>query len=496
MAFSLGSIFAGRTQQATTYRAQDTITEIIIKKISVMEMRQDDKTKLADFAIARYKNLVAHAWQNWQCGVVAVNVSENTIRFAINPATSLVKKVLGESKSVSHGIGATAEVIQMSNGHIAVAVDVPFSASVPSFAQLLQGGRLKRGGFLFGYAGGKPVTGQWQDVLNIIVTGLSQSGKTTTTRFLLAQAMINGAQFVIVDPHGRAGEKALTHSVSALPLIAPVAIDRNEWMRAIEYVNAIGAKRIAGDPDRTPVVLVIDEANSLFDDDEICKSLVLLLKEIVRAYSKVGVNCICIAHDWRASSTGGSAALRDLFQAKYVHRISKAGARLLLDKDHSTAIEKQKPGQAHIGFADGEVSRVIIPQTTSEDMKVFSSGIEAGGAGRKRHNKTLAWVDFVASRPVPVVPDVLGVSKSASDTFLGDSKNKWDGGTTGTGLNFRKLPDAQPTKDDEIYIRIVFEILGSKRRVAAALWGGVVSSDGYTPKTRRWIDEAIGENAE
>ena len=33
----------------------------------------------------------------------------------------------------------------------------------------------------------------------------------------------------------------------------------------------------------------------------------------------------------------------------------------------------------------------------------------------------------------------------------------------------------------------------SKRAVLKAAWGGVVNEDGKTPKTQRWLDEALGQ---
>lgn len=402
-------------------RQQSTVTDSpfrnkIVEQVQKMELQPKDKTRLADFALSRANYLAQFAWQSWNCSVVAVRVYAHEIRYGVNVPNGLVKKVLGMSAQASHAMKATASVEQMEDGKIVVVVQVPFASAVPTFADLTKLGKIVRGKFLFGYKNGQPVYRNWQDVLNIIVAGISQSGKTTTTCFLLAQQALNGTQFVVVDPHARAGEKALAHAIHNFPLIAPVAVDREQWIKAIRYVNAIGQKRINGHADRSPVLLVVDEANTLFDDPEICEELNLLLKEIVRAYSKVGVNAMCIAHDWRAASTGGSTVLRDIFQARYVHRVTRQSARTLVSNDYAEAIERQSPGQAHLAWANGDVDQIIVPLTTNEDMTMIGKWLEGNGRGGKRENKTLAWSDFCRdlsdSQKVPSAP-----SKSLPSPF-------------------------------------------------------------------------------
>lgn len=408
------------TRQQQSTNTDSPFRTKIVEQVQRMELQPKDKTKLADFSLTRANHLAQFAWQTWNCSVVAVRVYAHEIRYGVNVPNSFVKKALSMSAQVSHAVKATASVEQMDDGKIVVVVQVPFASAVPTFAELLNLGKLVRGKFLFGYKNGQPIYRNWQDVLNIIVAGISQSGKTTTTCFLLAQQAINGTQFVVVDPHARAGEKALAHALHSFPLIAPIAIDREQWIQSIRYVNAIGQSRITGHPDRSPVLLVIDEANSLFDDSEICEELNLLLKEIVRAYSKVGVNAMCIAHDWRAASTGGSTVLRDIFQARYVHRVTRQSARTLVSNDYAEAIERQAPGQAHLAWANGNVDQIVVPLTTGNDMAMIGKWLEGRGKGGKRENKTISWSDFSKdlkdSKNVPSTP-----SKSLPSGFHAES---------------------------------------------------------------------------
>jgi hypothetical protein len=61
-----------------------------------------------------------------------------------------------------------------------------------------------------------------------------------------------------------------------------------------------------------------------------------------------------------------------------------------------------------------------------------------------------------------------------------------------TGMR-RTLPDRPPTHEERQYLRRLYEESGSKRAALKIAYGSVVSEDGYTPKTRRWLNEALAE---
>lgn len=58
---------------------------------------------------------------------------------------------------------------------------------------------------------------------------------------------------------------------------------------------------------------------------------------------------------------------------------------------------------------------------------------------------------------------------------------------------YEKLPNKQPGRMAQAYLRELYAEIGSKREVLRAAWGGVVNESGRTPKTQRWLDEALGE---
>lgn len=53
------------------------------------------------------------------------------------------------------------------------------------------------------------------------------------------------------------------------------------------------------------------------------------------------------------------------------------------------------------------------------------------------------------------------------------------------------LPDREPTAREQAYLRELYDRLGSKNAALKAAYGGVVNEDGKTPKTKRWLDDAL-----
>jgi DNA segregation ATPase FtsK/SpoIIIE-like protein len=63
----------------------------------------------------------------------------------------------------------------------------------------------------------------------------------------------------------------------------------------------------------------------------------------------------------------------------------------------------------------------------------------------------------------------------------------------GNAMAERKLPDRAPDDAARRYLRRLYEEMGSKNQVLLQAWGGVVNARGKTPKTKRWLDEALME---
>lgn len=56
-----------------------------------------------------------------------------------------------------------------------------------------------------------------------------------------------------------------------------------------------------------------------------------------------------------------------------------------------------------------------------------------------------------------------------------------------------KLTDQEPGATERNYLRTLYQRYGSKNQVLKTAWGGVVNQDGKTPKTWRWLQDALAE---
>jgi hypothetical protein len=56
-----------------------------------------------------------------------------------------------------------------------------------------------------------------------------------------------------------------------------------------------------------------------------------------------------------------------------------------------------------------------------------------------------------------------------------------------------KLPDVEPDVEARAKLRRIYEATGSKNETLRRVWGGVINESGKSPKTKRWLDQAIAE---
>lgn len=241
---------------------------------------------------------------------------------------------------------------------------------VPTFRELMSGGELGHGRFLLGYADGQAQWGDWKQLYSTAVGGMSGTGKSTTARFLLGQAALNGCQFVVIDPHADAGEESLAASLQPLRshMLCDAASSDKGIIETARFVREIGRKRINGDSDRTPLLVAIDETTALLSRSSCGSELSEMIEEIAQEYRKVGIFALCSAQIWLASRSGGSSALRDSFASTYVHRMKRKQAGLLAPSGTGAEIESLTPGSALLWQTSGDSQIVQIPLTLASDI--------------------------------------------------------------------------------------------------------------------------------
>jgi hypothetical protein len=179
--------------------------------------------------------------------------------------------------------------------------DVSSAASLPflTFRELLEQGviqsALKQGKMILGYyTTGELRYGSWLDLYSCGVGGVSGSGKSTSVRFLLFQAILAGARLVMVDPHIDEPEESLAaqfksfKDVHALP---PCGESEKDVARRIAWLMKEYLRRKAKGIKGPPLIFVLDEFNAIIRrlPDELRKQLANLLFTVEQGGRKFGL---------------------------------------------------------------------------------------------------------------------------------------------------------------------------------------------------------------
>ena len=262
----------------------------------------------------------------------------------------------------------------------ATVASLPAPASVQTFRELLNADivqeALKQGKMLLGYVAGQLRYGSWFDLYSCGIGGVSGSGKTTTVRFLLFQAILSMGKFVMIDPHIGEPEESLAaqfrmfQDIHAMPPCddTPAYVARRIRFLFKEYAHR-KAKGIKG----PPLVFVLDEFNAIVRrlPDELRKELADLLLTIAQEGRKFGIFAMIIGQRWSENDLGGKnygAAIRSSLASTLAHRFTDEdqAKKLIGSKNGAKCLDLE---QGHYYFRDtsGKLSETVTPYTTMED---------------------------------------------------------------------------------------------------------------------------------
>jgi hypothetical protein len=253
-----------------------------------------------------------------------------------------------------------------------------------TFAELLEEGivqeALKLGFILLGYVGKLLRYGDWMDLYSAGVGGVTGSGKTTTVRFLLFQAILAGAKLLMVDPHIHEPEESLAAQFAMfrnIHLMKPCDDDPTQVAKRIRWFWAEYKRRKAKGIKAPAYIFVLDEFNEIVAllPPEVKKELAELMLRIAQSGRKFGLFVMLIGQRWSEQDLGGKpygAAIRTSLAAVLAHRFTdqSQAAKLVGGRDASECLSLN---QGHFLFRDtnGNLSHTITPDTVSEDGEII-----------------------------------------------------------------------------------------------------------------------------
>jgi hypothetical protein len=302
------------------------------------------------------------------------------------------------------------------------------SVEIKSFAQLLAEGvvqdALKQGLLLLGYVAGVLRYGTWLDLYSCAVGGVTGSGKTTTVRFLLFQAILAGAKLLMIDPAIHEPEESLAaqfRMFKRIHLLPPCDDDPDEVAKRIRWFWAEYVRRKKNGIKGPAYIFVLDEFNEIVAllPTEIKKELALLLLRISQSGRKYGMFCMLIGQRWSEQDLGGKpygSQIRTSLAAMLAHRFTDESQAQKLASSRYAA-DCLELDQGHFFFRDthGNMSYTVTPDTVSSDGRIIQrllDEIEAVGGespfpvnvGGKADEIEENVVDSVAAEELPLRP--------------------------------------------------------------------------------------------
>jgi hypothetical protein len=262
------------------------------------------------------------------------------------------------------------------------------ASTVPTFQapdlwSLYHQGHLPDHGFLLGYNldTGVPVQAGWNELYSALVGGVSRSGKSTLIRGVLAQAALQGSRFVIVDKHFAVGNDSMAASLMPLRslMLTNIAAGETQMFDTLRLVRGVADARLSGrDKDKTPLVLVVDEATGLFMRSNLAEELIGLLGLLTQESAKTGVFAIVIGQQWTGEIL--PTTVRNSFVSAISCRARRDVARVMSGSTEFAKIAEtlQPPGQAVWMQPNREIVKIAIPNCTAHHIELVAREVSSG----------------------------------------------------------------------------------------------------------------------
>jgi DNA polymerase III delta prime subunit len=156
------------------------------------------------------------------------------------------------------------------------------------------------------------------------------------------------------------------------------------------------------------------------------------------------------------------------------------------------------PGDALL-VTDGGTQRLAVGYVKDEQLAALKQDAEEWRPWLKRSAAARPGGMGLSAAPGLAAPPLTSGGSGVPERRAGGTKDDLaatDAPLACTGMagpGSGKLADRQPDAEARAYLRRLYEETGSKNEVLRRVWGGVVNGEGKTPKTKRWLDEALAE---
>lgn len=259
---------------------------------------------------------------------------------------------------------------------------LPAPAGVPTFSELLTQGTIAPGRpMLLGFRAdsGQAIEGSWLDLYSVGVGGMTGSGKTWLSAFLIAQSVASGARLMVIDPHAGDRESLATRisGLSSAYVCSPSS-DGAAIECALKLASAKLTQRMDGKGGNWPLLLVVDEWTSLLRG-KLGDLLTATALDIAEQGRKYGVFCLLAAQAWQIDAAG---PVRDRLASHYTMRTRGDQFRYQMGLRGSAPLDTMflHPGEAYFLSNRGELCKVVIPRMDTADLARIGGQLDGSRA--------------------------------------------------------------------------------------------------------------------
>jgi hypothetical protein len=325
---------------------------------------------------------------------------------------------------------------------------------------------------------------------HVLLVGPTNRGKTTAARLVayhLAQQNSPRRARFIVSTFKPKDWQAFGHLAHTLAVIT----DPGEAEQMIAWLVDLMHQRTASGQDTPHLFVFLDDLLNLLGVVDVTKGL----KQLASLGRAAGIHLIIGTQRLGETGSGGAAVTGNIPTRLVFGTADAQDAALFSGRGDSGAEKLGRYAGDALLINDGGAYRLAVGYVTDADLSHLRQGTRNARPWQRGTNST-AKETVEQAHPTSIPPATTGQpSVPARDQGVGfhvhsDFPTPLASGMTGTG---RTLPDRPPTAEERQYLRRLYEETGSKRAALKIAYGGVVSEDGYTPKTRRWLNEGLTE---
>jgi DNA polymerase III delta prime subunit len=420
------------------------------------------------------------------CGSVQ---GPHTLTFGLRlyePTQKNINKALGLAGAVEAAISDSPIRLSMDRG--VILVEAPSPAPV-----VVEGARLKGQGLAvpLGMTSRQTIAGV--DLLanpHLLLVAPTNRGKTTAARLiayhLAKQNPTRHARF-IVSTFKPKDWQAFSHLAHTFAVIT----EPKEAERMIHHLVGVMMSRTkAGQTDPHLFVFLDDLLNLLgvtSVDDQ--------LAQLASLGRGAGIHLIVCTQRLGEKGAAGGLVTGNI-PARLVFGTADAQDSAMFTGRGGSGAEKlgRYPGDALL-ITDGGVQRLAVGYVADSHLATLKQDAEEWRPWLKHSGTPLlhpASAVLTPTREEMALPAIPGrAEKSVNAGFASETTPPDSPSTESSAL--AKLPDQPPNAEARQHLRRLYEELGSKNAVMRLVWGGVVNAEGKTPKTKRWLDEALAE---